>query len=55
MFEPNLTGISYSFTDDGYYEEAYYRAISNRSSYLGPLKTAGLIVLQRQLQHAPKA
>ncbi|MCJ1232280.1 Reversal of tor2 lethality [Varicellaria rhodocarpa] len=29
MFEPNLTGISYSFTDDGYYEEAYYRAISN--------------------------
>lgn len=30
MFEPSLTGISYSFTDDGFYEEAYYRAISNR-------------------------
>ncbi|MCJ1335587.1 Reversal of tor2 lethality [Bachmanniomyces sp. S44760] len=29
MFEPELTGISYSFTDDGHYEEAYYRAISN--------------------------
>jgi hypothetical protein len=30
MHEPARTGISYSFTDDGYYEEAYYRAISNR-------------------------
>ncbi|KAI9845285.1 MAG: Reversal of tor2 lethality [Thelocarpon superellum] len=29
MFEPALTGISYSFTDDGHFEEAYYRAISN--------------------------
>ncbi|KAI9732666.1 MAG: Reversal of tor2 lethality [Cirrosporium novae-zelandiae] len=29
FLEPDLTGISYSFTDDGYYEEAYYRAISN--------------------------
>ncbi|KAL6717171.1 Reversal of tor2 lethality [Lecanora helva] len=29
MFEPPLTGFSYSFTDDGYFEEAYYRAISN--------------------------
>lgn len=27
--EPALPGISYSFTDDGYYEEAYYRAVSN--------------------------
>jgi len=27
--EPSRTGISYSFTSDGYYEEAYYRAISN--------------------------
>ncbi|KAI9840362.1 MAG: Reversal of tor2 lethality [Sclerophora amabilis] len=27
--EPSLTGISYSFTEDGFYEEAYYRAISN--------------------------
>ena len=32
MFEPTLTGFSYSFTDDGHYEEAYYRAISNRES-----------------------
>jgi hypothetical protein len=31
MFEPSLTGISYSFTDDGHYEEAYYRAIANRT------------------------
>lgn len=30
IFEPGLTGFSYSFTDDGHYEEAYYRAISNR-------------------------
>ena len=29
MTEPALTGISYSFTVDGYYEEAYYRAGSN--------------------------
>jgi len=27
--EPTRTGISYSFSDDGYYEEAYYRAIAN--------------------------
>ncbi len=31
IFEPSLTGFSYSFTDDGYFEEAYYRAISNRT------------------------
>jgi len=29
--EPALTGISYSFTADGYYEEAYYRAVPNRT------------------------
>ncbi|KAK3697974.1 Reversal of tor2 lethality [Vermiconidia calcicola] len=29
LLEPDLTGISYSFTADGHYEEAYYRAISN--------------------------
>ncbi|PWY90696.1 hypothetical protein BO70DRAFT_358149 [Aspergillus heteromorphus CBS 117.55] len=29
FLEPNLTGISYSFTADGHYEEAYYRAIAN--------------------------
>ena len=40
MFEPTLTGFSYSFTDDGHYEEAYYRAISNRGSLNF---TAGLI------------
>jgi hypothetical protein len=28
--EPKHTGISYSFTADGFYEEAYYRAIANR-------------------------
>ncbi|KAL1959766.1 hypothetical protein VTO42DRAFT_1352 [Malbranchea cinnamomea] len=27
--EPLNTGISYSFTDDGYYEEAHYRAVAN--------------------------
>ncbi|KAF2748870.1 hypothetical protein M011DRAFT_421269 [Sporormia fimetaria CBS 119925] len=27
--EPVHTGVSYSFTDDGHFEEAYYRAISN--------------------------
>lgn len=29
LIEPAHTGISYSFTQDGYYEEAYFRAISN--------------------------
>lgn len=31
--EPSHPGISYSFTDDGYYEEAYYRAIADRTSF----------------------
>lgn len=31
LIEPALTGFSYSFTADGFYEEAYYRAISNRT------------------------
>jgi hypothetical protein len=26
---PNVTGISYSFTDDGYFEEAQYRFLAN--------------------------
>lgn len=30
FIEPERTGISYSFTADGWYEEAFYRAISNR-------------------------
>ena len=34
--EPALTGISYSFTADGHYEEAYYRAGSSRLSPLVP-------------------
>ncbi|RMZ76806.1 hypothetical protein DV738_g4682, partial [Chaetothyriales sp. CBS 135597] len=29
LIEPDLTGISYSFTADGFFEEAYYRAIAN--------------------------
>lgn len=29
LLEPPHTGISYSFTSDGYYEESYYRAIAN--------------------------
>ena len=41
MFEPPLTGFSYSFTDDGHYEEAFYRAISNRGSLIS---TTGLLV-----------
>lgn len=29
FIEPERTGISYSFTEDGHYESAYYRAIAN--------------------------
>ncbi|KAI9678279.1 MAG: Reversal of tor2 lethality [Caeruleum heppii] len=29
LIEPELTGISYSFTQEGYFEEAYYRAVAN--------------------------
>ncbi|KAJ5693443.1 Protein r.t1.c1 [Penicillium macrosclerotiorum] len=29
FLEPNLTGISYSFDANGYYEEAFYRALAN--------------------------
>jgi len=29
FIEPSHTGISYSFTLDGFYEEAYYRAVAN--------------------------
>jgi hypothetical protein len=32
MIEPKHTGISYSFSADGFYESAYYRAIANRMS-----------------------
>jgi Chaperone for protein-folding within the ER, fungal len=30
LVEPMRTGISYSFTEDGFYESAWYRAVSNR-------------------------
>ncbi|KAL4905133.1 protein rot1 [Aspergillus multicolor] len=29
LIEPKLTGVSFSFTADGYFEEAFYRAVSN--------------------------
>ncbi|KAH9845110.1 protein rot1-like [Teratosphaeria destructans] len=29
LIEPSRTGVSYSFTSNGWYEEAHYRAISN--------------------------
>ncbi|KAL4975268.1 protein rot1 [Aspergillus desertorum] len=29
LIEPRLTGVSFSFTEDGYFEGAFYRAISN--------------------------
>ncbi|PSN69193.1 hypothetical protein BS50DRAFT_489869 [Corynespora cassiicola Philippines] len=32
FFEPKHTGISYSFTEDGHFEEAYYRAVANPTS-----------------------
>jgi hypothetical protein len=35
LIEPKHTGISYSFTADGFYESAYYRAIANRT-YIAP-------------------
>lgn len=39
MTEPTHTGISYSFTADGYYEEAYYRAVANRTYNPSPHQT----------------
>jgi len=32
FIEPSHTGISYSFTADGFYEEAYYRAVSDATN-----------------------
>lgn len=32
FIEPKHTGISYSFSADGHFEEAYYRAVANRTS-----------------------
>lgn len=39
MLEPELPGISYSFTSDGHWEEALYRAIANRASLQHTLHT----------------
>lgn len=39
LLEPNLTGISYSFSADGYYEEALYRALANRESRMTYIST----------------
>lgn len=33
--EPQHPGISYSFTEDGYFESAYFRAIANRTLSTG--------------------
>lgn len=30
LFEPRLTGISYTFDSEGHYEEALYRSLANR-------------------------
>jgi hypothetical protein len=38
--EPKHTGISYSFTADGHFEEAYYRAVANRTL---PLRLSTLL------------
>ncbi|KAL9095254.1 MAG: hypothetical protein Q9165_002510 [Trypethelium subeluteriae] len=43
LIEPSRTGISYSFTLDGHYEEAYYRAISNPTN---PACPAGIMQWQ---------
>ncbi|KAL8723329.1 MAG: hypothetical protein Q9225_000381 [Loekoesia sp. 1 TL-2023] len=53
MFEPPLTGFSYSFTDDGFYEVAYYRAGSNPSN--GSLILNPFAVDGRQLMSDPCA
>jgi len=34
MIEPKHTGISYSFSTDGHFESAYYRAVANRASVM---------------------
>ncbi|KAH8597230.1 chaperone for protein-folding within the ER, fungal-domain-containing protein [Bisporella sp. PMI_857] len=43
FIEPSHTGISYSFTADGFYETAYYRAIANPTN---PECAQGLIQWQ---------
>ena len=56
MTEPSLTGISYSFTQDGWFEEAYYRAGSNGAAGLRIfVEDATDVSLQRRTQVAPRA
>ncbi|PWW74031.1 hypothetical protein C7212DRAFT_284053 [Tuber magnatum] len=43
FFEPALTGTSYSFTDDGFYEEAVYLALANPTN---PSCTKGVLQWQ---------
>ncbi|EDK43179.1 conserved hypothetical protein [Lodderomyces elongisporus NRRL YB-4239] len=37
LIEPDLPGISYSFTKDGHYEEALYRVVSNPKNHSCPV------------------
>lgn len=37
LIEPDLPGISYSFTEDGHYEEALYRVVSNAQNHSCPV------------------
>lgn len=37
LIEPALPGISYSFTEDGHYEEAMYRILSNPQNHSCPI------------------
>merc|ERR1711939_928378 len=56
LIEPELAGISYSFTSDGYYEEAYYRAISNPTTPLSlghHAMAAWHLLTPRQRQSCP--
>ncbi|EZF24093.1 hypothetical protein H112_03327 [Trichophyton rubrum D6] len=43
LIEPSHTGISYSFTEDGYFEEAQYRAIANPQN---PACPSGMMLFQ---------
>ncbi|CAK9438825.1 uncharacterized protein LODBEIA_P30490 [Lodderomyces beijingensis] len=37
LIEPDLPGISYSFTNDGHYEEALYRVVGNPKNHSCPV------------------
>ncbi|KAL0257060.1 Reversal of tor2 lethality [Diplodia seriata] len=56
MLEPALPGISYSFTSDGFWEEALYRAIANRASSLNALQPRNpmLTPVAATAPHCPK-